>query len=106
MKKTEDYLSKKDIKGAAGHLADVLKDFLAAKVGVGSRRLSLKETVERLKSRGLLHHTGQKVRNIWETLDLYQFAPAQVRAEEVRSAMQTVGHVIEEVEKEITWKNR
>ena len=98
--KTEDYLSKNDIKGAGGHLADVLQDFLAAKLGVEYRTLSLKEIVERLKSRGLLGHTGEKVRNIWETLDLYQFAPAQVRPEEVRAAMETVGHVIEEVERE------
>ncbi len=105
IRKTEDFLSKNDIKGAGGHLADVLQDFLAAKLGVENKSLSLREIVERLKSRGLLSHTGEKVRNIWETLDLYQFAPAQVRPEEVRAAMQTVEHVIEEVEKEIQWTN-
>jgi len=104
LQKTEDFLSKNDIKGAGGHVADALQDFLAAKLGVENRSLSLKEIVERLKSRGLVSHTGEKVRNIWETLDLYQFAPAQVRPEEVRAAMQTVQHVIDEVEKEISWK--
>jgi hypothetical protein len=105
IKKTEDYLSKNDIRGAGGFLADVLQDYLAAKLGVEKRRQSLREIIENLKSRGLVPHTGEKVRNIWETLDLYQFAPAQVRPEEVRSSMQTVDHVIDEVEREITWKS-
>lgn len=103
IQKTEEHLSKNDIKGAGGHLADTLQDFLAAKLGVDNRAFSLKDIVERLKSRGLVSHTGEKVRNIWETLDLYQFAPAQVRPEEVRAAMETVGHVMEEIEKEIMW---
>jgi hypothetical protein len=105
LKRTEDYLVKNDIRGAGGHVGDVLQDYLAAKLGVEKRRQSLREIIEGLKSRGLLSHTGEKVRNIWETLDLYQFAPAQVRPEEVRSSMQTVGHVIDEVEREIIWKN-
>ncbi len=105
VKKTEDYLSKSDIKRAGGHLANVLQDFLAAKLGIERRSLSLREIIERLKSRGLLSHTGEKLRNIWETLDLYQFAPAQVRPEEVRAAMRTVEHVMDEVEREIVWKS-
>ncbi len=104
LKKTEEFLNQNDIKGAGEHLADTLQDFLAAKLGIENRTLSLREIVERLKSRGLVSHTGEKVRNIWETLDLYQFAPAQVRPDEVRAATQTVEHVIEEVEKEIVWK--
>ena len=105
LKKTEDYLNINDIRGAGGHLADVLQDYLSAKVGIEKRRQSLREIIDGLKSRGLVSHTGEKVRNIWETLDLYQFAPAQVRPEEVRSSMQTVEHVIDEVEREITWKS-
>ena len=105
VKKTDDYLFKADIKGAGGHLANVLQDFLAAKLGIERRSLSLREIIERLKSRGLLSHTGEKLRNIWETLDLYQFAPAQVRPEEVRAAIRTVEHVMDEVEREIVWKN-
>ena len=104
LKKTEDYLTKNDIKRAGGHLADVLQDYLAAKLGIDNRSLSLRDIVERLKSRGLVNHSGEKVRNIWETLDLFQFAPAQVRPEEVRASMQTVEHVIDELEKEIQWK--
>jgi hypothetical protein len=102
--KTEEYLTKNDIKGAGSHLADILQDFLSAKLGIGNRTVALKDIVERLKTRGLLAHTGEKVRNIWETLDLYQFAPAQVQAAEVRSSKDTMKHVIEEVEREITWK--
>ena len=104
LKKTEDYLAKNDIKGAGSHLANVLQDYLGAKLGIQKRSLSLKEIVERLKSRGLVGHTGEKLRNIWETLDLFQFAPAQMRPEEVRAGMQTVEHVIDEVEREIQWK--
>ncbi len=105
MKKTEDYLSKNDIRGAGGHLSNVLQDFLAAKLGIEKRSLSLREIIDRLKLRGLVGHTGEKLRNIWETLDLYQFAPAQVRPEEVRTALRTVEHVIDEVEREILWKD-
>jgi hypothetical protein len=102
--KTDDFLSKNDIKGAGGHLANVLQDYLAAKLGIENRSAALRDVVERLKLRGLVSHTGEKVRNIWETLDLFQFAPAQVQVSEVRSAKDTLVHVIEEVEKEITWK--
>jgi hypothetical protein len=106
LKKTEDYLAKNDIKGAGSHLANVVQDYLAAKLGIQKRSLSLREIIERLKSRGLVGHTGEKLRNIWETLDLFQFAPAQMRPDEVRAAMQTAEHVIDEVEREITWKNK
>ena len=102
--KTDELIQKNNIKGAGGHLSDVLQDYLAAKLGIEDRSLALKDLVERLKSRGLLTHTGEKVRNIWETLDLYQFAPAQVQGSEVRASMETLRHVIDEVEKEITWK--
>src|SRR5262249_18417919 len=105
LKKTEDYLSRNDIKGAGGNLADSLQDFLSAKLGIERRSMSLREIVDGLRSRGLVGHTGEKLRNIWETLDLYQFAPAQVRPDEVRTAMRTVEHVIDEVEGEIKWKN-
>ena len=102
--RTEELIQKNNIKGAGGHLSDVLQDYLAAKLGLEDRTIALKDLVERLKSRGLLAHTGEKVRNIWETFDLYQFAPAQVQASEVRASMETLKHVIEEVEKEIQWK--
>ena len=101
---TEQYLAKSNIKGAGCHLGKVLQDYLAAKLGIEDRSVALKEIVERLKSRGLTSHTGEKVRNIWETFDLYQFAPAQMQAAEVRAAMETLQHVIDEVEKEIQWK--
>jgi hypothetical protein len=103
--KSDDYLVKNDIKGAGGHLSDVLQNYLAAKMGIENQSASLREIVDRLKSRGLLAHTGEKVRNIWETFDLYQFAPAQVQVSEVRASMETLRHVIDEVEKEITWKD-
>ena len=103
--KTETHLTKNDIKGAGGHLANVLQDYLAAKLGSEHRSAALRDSLEQLKSRGLHAHTGEKVRNIWETFDLYEFAPAQVQASEVRAAMQTLAHVIDEVEEEIQWKN-
>jgi hypothetical protein len=101
----DDYLAKSNIKGAGGYLSDVLQDYLAAKLGIENRTAALREIVEGLRSRGLLAHTGEKVRNIWETFDLYQFAPAQVQVSEVRTSMETLRHVIDEVEREIAWKN-
>jgi len=102
--KSEEFLAKNDIKGAGGFLSEILQDYLAAKSGVQYRTLALRDIIDRLKTRGLLSHTGEKVRNIWETFDLYQFAPAQVQAPEVRASMETLKHVIDEVEKEIQWK--
>src|SRR5262249_30950385 len=86
LEKTDEYLAKNDIRNAGNHLANVLQDYLAAKLGVAKRILSLREIVDRLKPRGLVPHSAEKLRNIWETLDLFQFAPAQVRPEELRSA--------------------
>jgi len=100
----EALIQKNNIKGAGGHLSDLMQDYLAAKLGIEDRSIALKDLVERLKSRGLTAHSGEKVRNLWETLDLYQFAPTQVQASEVRAAMETLRHVIEEVEREIQWK--
>ena len=70
LKKTDAYLAKNDIRAAGNHLANVLQDFLAAKLGIEKRIFSLREIVDRLKPRGLVPHTAEKLRNIWETLDL------------------------------------
>ncbi len=105
IRKTEECLSRRDMKGAGSHLANVLQEYLAAKLGIGTRTRSLKQIVDALKARGLSDHSGEKIRNIWETLDLYQFAPAQVQAEDIRSSLERVSHVLEEVEKEVQWKN-
>jgi hypothetical protein len=104
IRRTDGYVLAGDIKGAGKQLSEALQEFLGAKLGSEAKSLALKEIVERLKDRGLVVHTGEKIRNVWETLDLYQFAPAQVRPEEIQSAMETVGHVVEEVEKQIQWK--
>lgn len=100
----EGFLSRHDTRGATSLVANVLQDFMAAKLGVERRSQSLKEIVEGLRSQGLSPHTAEKVRSVWETLDLFQFAPAQVQDEELRAASRKTTHVIEEVEKEILWK--
>jgi hypothetical protein len=99
-------LARHDIKGAAAHLADALQDYLTSKLAVVNRSMALKEILEGLKAKGLHPHTAEKVRNLWETLDLFQFAPAQVRPEEVGQAMRTFSHVVDEVEKEIAWTGK
>lgn len=104
LNETDGLLAKKDFRAAGNLVANTLQDFMAAKLGVERRSQSLKEIIERLRASGLSEHTAQKIRNLWETLDLFQFAPAQVQDEEIRSASRTAGHVIEEVEKEILWK--
>src|SRR5207249_1006989 len=53
LKKTEEYLAQNDIRAAGNHLANVLQDFLAAKLGIEKRIFSLREIVDRLKPRGL-----------------------------------------------------
>jgi len=90
---------------AAGLLADALQGYLAAKLGADRQTLSLKEVLAELKAHGVHSHDTEKVRNLWETLDLFQFAPAQVRPDELRQALRTLEHVVDELEKDIPWKN-
>lgn len=97
-------LLKSDIKGAAGLLANGLQDYVAAKLVVESRTVALKDILERLRMKGMHPHTAEKIRNLWETLDLFQFAPAQVRVEEVRQSLRTFEHVVDEIDREILWK--
>ncbi len=104
IQRTEEFLAGKDIKGASSHLANVMQDYLAAKLGIEKRTQSLRQIVEGLKARGLSGHSGEKIRNLWETMDLYQFAPAQAQPEDLRASMERAMHVMEEVEKEIQWK--
>ena len=93
-----------DLKAAASEMADGLHGYLASKLGLDERGVGLKDVLTRLKARGVHPHEGEKVRNLWESLDLYLFAPSQARPEELRQAGRTLEHVIEELDKEITWK--
>jgi len=101
----EEAIGRSEIKKSAELLADGLHGFLASKLAVEERELSLKEAIEKLRSRGVHSHDTEKVRNLWEMLDLFQFAPTQVRPEEVRQAIRTLKHVIDEVEKDVLWKD-
>ena len=97
-------LDQSKVKDAASLLAEALHEFLSAKLSTDRQTISLKETLEMLKERGVHPHDTEKVRNLWETLDLFQFAPAQVRPDELRQSLRTMEHVIEEVEKDVLWK--
>lgn len=101
----EEAIGRSEIKKSAELLADALHGYLASKLAVEERELSLKTAIEKLRSRGVHSHDTEKVRNLWEMLDLFQFAPTQVRPDEVRQAARTLKHVIDEVEKDVLWKD-
>jgi hypothetical protein len=103
--RAEAAVSRSDLKAAAEELADGLHGYLANKLGLDERGIGLKQVITELKTRGVHPHEGEKVRNLWESLDLYLFAPSQARPEELRQAARTFEHVIEELDKEIVWKD-
>ncbi|MFA5975274.1 MAG: BatD family protein [Elusimicrobiota bacterium] len=100
----EAALGTSDNRRACEILSGGLQAFIGDKLTQNAYSLALKQVVPDLKDRGVSPHNSEKVRNLWETLDLYRFAPAQVRPEEIRQAIRSFEHVIEEMEKEITWK--
>lgn len=103
-RQAETALDQAQTKKSAELLSDALRAYLAAKVSMGDQEISLKSALEQLRSRGMVAHDTEKVRNLWETLDLFQFAPTQVRPEELRQVLRTFEHVIDEVEKAVPWK--
>ncbi len=104
-RKSEKAMDENQIQAAAGLLSDTLHDYLADKLSLDSAGLPLRTVMDELRARGLPVHTIEKVRNLWETIDLFEFAPAQVRVDELRQVDRTLEHVIEELEKQIPWKS-
>lgn len=102
-RKAEALADKSELKAAAEHLADTYQRYLADKLTLPTQGLALRQVQEAMRRRGLIAHNGEKVRNLWETLDLYEFAPAQIRVEDVRQSLATFRHVVEELEQEIPW---
>ncbi len=88
----------------ADAMAQTLQDYLADKLNLESRELSLRSAQEKLRTRSVSAHTLEKIRSLWETLDLYRFAPAQTRTDDVSQAKIALGQLIEGLEKEILWK--
>lgn len=102
--KADEALQSSNVKGAASFLSDALQSYLADKLLLSETGISLKQVLIQLQAKGVLSHTAQKVRALWETLDLFQFAPAQVKTEELRQAAEKLRQLIESLEKEIVWK--
>jgi len=100
----EKSAAKNEIRDAAGFLAQGLHHYLADKLNLNARTLSLKQAQDTLRDRGVHVHDTEKVRNLWEMLDLFEFAPTQVRPEEIQQAVRTFQHIVDELEKDITWK--
>lgn len=102
--KAEKALSGNDLRTCADALAAALQGYIADKLGAGSPELSLKAAVALFREKNVSEHSGEKVRNVWESLDLIRFAPAQARPEDLRQAIERVRHVIEELEKAVLWR--
>jgi len=101
---SEKALAKNEMRDAAGHIAQGLHEYLADKLNLNPRTLALKQAQDALRDRGVHSHDTEKVRNLWEMLDLFAFAPTQVRPDDIQQAQRTFRHVIEELEKDVSWK--
>jgi len=89
---------------SADALAQTLRSFIADKLGLENRELSLRQAQEGLRAAGVSAHTAEKLRTLWETIDLYRFAPAQARPDDIRQARGALLALIDAMEKEIAWK--
>lgn len=105
MQKAEEAMGRANVKGAAELLSDGFQDYLAAKLLLDIQGIALKDVLATMRDQGLNAHLAEKVRNLWETLDLYRFAPAQVRAEEIKQTRQSMDYLIGQLEEAIPWKD-
>ena len=103
-RKAETLADKGQLKEAAVLLSDAYQRYLADKLTLSPSGLALRHVQDALRQKGVHMHDGQKVRNLWETLDLFEFAPTQIRVEEIRQALATFRHIVQEMEQEISWK--
>ena len=103
-RKAETLADKGQLKESAALLSDAYQKYLADKLTLSANGLALRDAQDALRQRGVHMHDGEKVRNLWETLDLFEFAPTQIRVEDIRQSLATFRHIVEEMEVEITWK--
>lgn len=100
----EAMAERSELKEAATSLSDAFQRYLADKLTLPVSGLARKQVLDAMRQKGLVEHRQLKVRNLWETLDLFEFAPTQIRTEDIRSALATFRHIVEEMEKELTWR--
>jgi hypothetical protein len=100
----EAFASRSQVKEAAREMGDALRGYLAAKLGLNDTGLALKDSVQLMSERKLHDTDKQKVEELWNTLDLFQFAPAQVSPEDIAKAQKDIRTLIDTLEKEIKWE--
>lgn len=93
-----------DIRRSLDILSNGLQAYIGAKLSMEPQALSLKQVLADLRARGVAPHDAEKIRNLWEALDLHRFAPAQAPADEIRQTIRTFEHVVEALEGAIAWK--
>ena len=89
--------------GTAGNLSDAFRNYLAAKLDAHATGISLQDAAAQLQAANVRPEEVQKARELWETLDLYQFAPAQVKPEDLRKASEALRRLLEQLDEEIRW---
>jgi hypothetical protein len=96
-------LAGSDMGAASRALAQALQAFLAAKLNRREGGVALRPVVDELARRRLPAAQIDQVKSLWETLDLFQFAPAKVRPEELRVTRESVQTLLAQLDKEIKW---
>ena len=104
LKTTEAALVRSDVTQAGSSLSRALQVYVAAKLGLEESGVSLRAATESLQERRIPTVTIEKMKQLWNTLDLFQFAPAQARAEDIRQSAGELKELIVSLEKEIQWR--
>jgi hypothetical protein len=103
-KQAESALGRSEAGIAGGILARGLQDYLAAKLGWPEGEVSLRATLDALRERRVPEATIESVKQLWNSLDAFQFAPSQARMEDARACLASVRDALPRFEREIPWK--
>jgi hypothetical protein len=105
LKEAEAALARAEGGPAGRALSQSLQVYLAGKLGLPEGGLSLRSVAEELTARGIAAPRIEKVRELWDSFDRFQFAPARVRPEDVRVSLDALRELIAGLEREIPWKD-
>lgn len=90
-----------DSRKAAGLLSDALAGFLADKLGLPAATLSLRDAIERLRTRGLAGQALDELKAVWEGLEILRFAGAGDATAEAAALITRVRSLLESLEEAI-----
>jgi hypothetical protein len=88
--------------GDLGLISTALTGYIADKLALPGMGLSLEETIQRLRLRGVTEDTLRSLRTLWEEIDMGRFTPAGLTAEEKKKISRQTLTLISRLEKELS----